>query len=52
MTLEKPQWNCEDRALYEELFYGNKSYNELTEEEQNFCKIMYHMEEYACGLDG
>ena len=53
MSLDKPNWNnTQDRALYNELFYGNKNYEELTEEEEEFCKTMYHMEEFACGLDG
>lgn len=39
-----------DRRLYDELFY--KGDKELTEQEERFCKMMYHFEEYACGLDG
>lgn len=54
MSLEHPSYcNSEDRQLYDKLFYNNKSKLEnLTEEEQDFCKTMYHFEEYACGLDG
>lgn len=52
MSLEKPNWNdYHDRALYDELFY-NKVDRELTKQEEEFCKTMYHFEEYACGLDG
>lgn len=39
------------RDLYNRLFYYDVG-RELTEEEKEFCKTMYHMEEYACGLDG
>ena len=52
MTLEKSQWSREDRELYNELFYGYTPYHKLSEKEQEFCKIMYIMEEYAYGLDG
>ena len=54
MSLEHPSYcNSEDRQLYDKLFYNNKSKLEnLTEEEQDFCKTMYHFEEYVCGLDG
>ena len=51
MSLENPQWVFDDIQLYNKLFY-QKSYEELTEQEKEFCKTMYHMEEYACGLDG
>ena len=53
MSLKNPNWNnTQDRAMYNELFYGNKNYEELTEEEEDFCKTMYIFEEYACHLDG
>ena len=39
------------RDLYDKLFYHDIG-RELTEEENEFCKQMYHLEEYACGLDG
>lgn len=51
MTLERPNWNSiQDRKLYNELFYIKTE--PLTEQEEEFCKTMYHFEEYACGLDG
>ena len=28
------------------------SFFEMTDEEKEFCKTMYHMEEAMCGLDG
>ena len=47
-----PQWNNRaHRDLYDKLFYHDIG-RELTPEENDFCKTMYHMEEYACGLDG
>lgn len=53
MSLVHPNYcNREDRELYHQLFYFNKNGEELTEEEWNFCKAMYHMEEVAAGLDG
>lgn len=53
MSLENPSWdNRQDRELYEELFYRNNNENSLTEQEEKFCRIMYHYEEYASGLDG
>lgn len=52
MTLKTPDWsNRTDRQLYDELFY-KKNHDELTEEEQSFVTTMYHLEEFACGLDG
>lgn len=42
--------NRQHRELYEKL--ERKPDNELTEEERRFCITMYHMEEFACGLDG
>lgn len=51
MTLEKPNWNDQiDRKTYYQLFYQKSE--PLTEQEEEFCKTMYHFEEYACGLDG
>lgn len=48
MSLEKPNWNCyRDRQLYDELFYHRTK--PLTEQEEEFCKTMYHFEEYATG---
>ena len=53
MSLESPNYNnSEDRALYDKLFYHNNDGKPLTEQEEEFCKSMYHMEEVACGLDG
>ena len=47
-----PQWNnSQHRGLYDKLFYRDID-RELTDEEEHFVKTMYHMEEYACGLDG
>lgn len=52
MSLERPNWNdMADRDLYDKLFY-HKIDRELTEQEEEFCKTMYHFEEYSCGLDG
>lgn len=52
MSLERPNWNDpQDRDLYDKLFY-HKVDRKLTEQEENFCKTMYHMEEHACRLDG
>ena len=48
MSTEKPELNTK---LYNELFYRTP-WNNLTEEEKEFCKDMYIMEEYAVGLDG
>lgn len=39
------------RDLYDKLFY-HKMDRPLTEAENEFVKQMYHMEEFACGLDG
>ena len=44
------RYNRQHRDLYDKL--ERKSDSELTEEERRFCITMYHMEEYACGLDG
>lgn len=53
MSLESPNYyNSDDRALYDKLFYHNNDGKPLTEQEEEFCKSMYHMEEVACGLDG
>lgn len=50
MSLEKPNWNnYQDQLLYDELFY-HRGDRELTEQEEEFVKTMYHFEEYACGL--
>lgn len=52
MSLESPSWNNrQDRELYEKLFYESKE-KKLSEKEKQFCTIMYHLEECACGLDG
>lgn len=49
---EKPDWgNRAHRDLYDKLFYRNGG-RQLTQAENEFCKTMYHLEEYACGLDG
>ena len=51
MSLEKPNWySLEDRKLYDELFHHQTK--PLTEQEEEFCKTMYHFEEFVCGLDG
>lgn len=53
MSLEYPNYyNSKDRELFEFLFYRNKDGNPLTEQEQEFCKTMYHQEEFNAGLDG
>lgn len=53
MSLAHPNYyDSADRELYHQLFYFNQNGEELTEEEWNFCKAMYHMEEAAAGLDG
>lgn len=44
-------YNRQHRELYDRLFY-QKMDRPLTEAENEFCKQMYHAEEYACGLDG
>ena len=44
-------YNPQHRELYRKLFYQRMN-RELTDEELDFCKDMYHAEEYACGLDG
>ena len=47
-----PSWyNRTHRDLYDKLFYQDIG-RPLTEEENEFCKTMYHFEEFACGLDG
>jgi hypothetical protein len=51
MSLKNPSWTWADIQLYNKLFYYDIG-RELTEEEKEFCKTMYHMEECACGLDG
>ena len=53
MSLDNPNYNStEDRILYDKLFYRNNNGKPLTAQEENFCKTMYHMEEYASGLGG
>ncbi|MBQ2285534.1 MAG: hypothetical protein II244_07710 [Clostridia bacterium] len=44
-------YNRQHRELYNKLFYYGID-RPLTKEEDEFCKTMYHMEEFACGLDG
>lgn len=39
-----------DWRRYEEL--QKKSFEEMTEEEKEFFKYMYHVEEFRAGLDG
>lgn len=51
MSLEHPNYYT-DYQLYDYLFYRNKGGQPLTEQEEEFCKAMYHFEEYASGLDG
>ena len=52
MTLEKPNWNdYHDRLLYNQLSCYILD-RKLTEQEEKFCKTMYHFEEFDCGLDG
>ena len=51
MSLEHPNWSA-DQKLYDYLFYQGKGGEPLTEQEKEFCKTMYHFEEYAHGLDG
>ena len=47
MTLKKPNWNDRvDRQLYYDLFY--RKTEQLTEQEEEFCKTMYYYEKYAC----
>lgn len=51
MSIESPNYyNCKDRALFHEL--EKLPYELLTEEQRRFFHRMYHMEEYASGLDG
>lgn len=51
MSIESPNYyNSYDRALFNEL--EKLPYEALTEEKRKFFHTMYHMEEYACGLDG
>ena len=53
MSLKNPNWNdYSDRQLYNRLFYYNNNGKPLTEQEEEFCKTMYHFEEFASGLDG
>lgn len=44
-------YNRQHRELYDKLFYQDIG-RPLTKEENEFCKAMYHTEEFACGLDG
>lgn len=48
---EANYYNRQHRELYDKLFYQDIG-RPLTEEENEFCKAMYHAEEFACGLDG
>jgi hypothetical protein len=53
MSLKNPNWfDRQDRQLYEQLMYASGYGRNMSEEESDFCKVMYHMEEFACGLDG
>lgn len=53
MSLTNPDWNDRhDRFLFNQLFYNNKLERELTQQEKQFVKTMYHFEEYASRLDG
>ena len=53
MSLDQPDFNSsEDQKLYNILFYQNNFGRPLTEQEKQFVTKMYHMEEYASGLDG
>ena len=53
MSLEHPNYyNRADRELYDKLFYKDNGGKPLREQEERFCITMYHMEEFACGLDG
>jgi len=53
MSLKNPNWNdYSDRQLFDKLFYQNNDNKPLTEQEEEFCKTMYHFEEFASGLDG
>ena len=52
MSLKNPNWNdAKDKEMYINIFYRqiNKFF---TEDEEMFCKTMYHAEEFDCGLDG
>ena len=52
MSLEMPNYySSADRRLWEELEKASDE-RELTPTEHRFCVSMYHMEEYASGLDG
>lgn len=51
MSLYYPDWNnTEDRQRYDEII--SKKNKNLTAKEREFQITMYHMEEFACGLDG
>lgn len=53
MSITHPNYyDRADRELYNQLFYFKKNGEKLSDEEWEFCKTMYHMEEFACGLDG
>lgn len=53
MSLKNPNWyNRQDRELYDQLFTIGSNGHDMSEEEWEFCKRMYHMEEYVNGLDG
>lgn len=54
MSLERPNWyDMKDRELYYDYFYNSdKPLSKYPKKEQDFIKTMYHMEEFACGLDG
>lgn len=50
MSIESPNYyDFHDRALFNEL--EKLPYEALTKEQRKFFHTMYHMEEYACGLD-
>lgn len=51
MSIESPNYyDSKDRALFRKL--ETLPYALLTEEQRTFFHRMYHMEEYASGLDG
>ena len=51
MSLHRPNWDdMYDRDLYDKLW--QKGPKNWSDEEREFVITMYHMEEYACGLDG
>lgn len=54
MIKKRPSWNdYSDRRLYDELLdKQHKTPEDVTDEELDFLHTMYHLEEFACGLDG